>query len=498
VPETVGLALLAATGVTDSFIGFGTASALSVAGFTVSISAAATVVGTAAIVGASIGLQYALNNPEVPRPEAGAVPIKQAIPPRQRGYWVNRLSGQYLLFLAAGGDSQDVIAFHSGRIEQAYQLYLHDNAVSVSSSLGHAVYNTVVPPFGIAYQFINLQVFYGTDTQNVCDVSVNNSNTSGVWTSAHSAKGLACIAMNCGAPADPEQFTKVYPQQLPLPSLVAACAPIWDPRDEDQSLEDRDSWHASPNPVLQLIDYITEPDGGMGEDRDILFPPATLTQWMAEADICDQTVGARKRYACAGVYQFDNSPENVINKILASCDGWLAEDGEGALVLTVGYYREPTDPPLTAEHIKGWTWRKGQADEEQVNRLDVSFTNPALGYVTDQIDAIRDEAAISAAGIERAKPLDLSWVQDADQAETLGERAMLRVNPAISGTFICTLYAARYVGKRWIKVQFPTVRGLEDCVVEIQDKSEIDVLAGTVTLNWSVVDPDALAGLDNT
>lgn len=494
--ETVGFALLSAAGITDSFIGFGTASALSVAGFSVSISTASLIVGTAAIVGGSIGLQYALDHPDVPRPEAGAVPIKQSIPPRQRGYWINRVSGQYLLFLAAGGNSQDVIAFHSGRIQQAYQLYLHDNPVAVSASLGHGVYNTVVPPFDIAYQNVNLQVFYGIDTQNVCDTSVNAANTSGVWTTAFAAKGLACICMFCGSSADPEQFTKIYPQQLPLPSLVANLAPVWNPRDGAQTVDDPFTWVASPTPVLQLMDYLTEADGGMGEDRDILFPPTALAQWMGEADLCDQQVSGRNRYASGGVYQFDNSPDAVINKMLATCDGWLAENGEGALVLTVGYYREPTLPPLTAEDIKGFSWRKGQPDEEQINRLDVSFTNPALGYVTDQIDSIRDEAAISAAGIERAKPLDLSWVQNADQAEALGERAMLRVNPEMSGTFVCTLYAARYLGERWIKLQFPTVRGLEDCVIEIQDKSELDVLAGTVTLNWNKVDPVALAALN--
>lgn len=494
--ETVGLLILSAAGATTSVTGIGTASAFVFADVAISVSTVATVVGATAITAAAIGLQYALSNPNTPKPENGAQPLKQSVPVRQRGYGVNRLAGSYLLFLAAGNNSQDVLAFHSGRIEEVLQLYLHDHACDTTGTLAHGEYCVVVPPFDIAFQFVNLQVFYGLDNQNVCDISVNASTTSGVWTSAHAAKGIACIAMECGAASDPEQFTKVYPQGLPLPSVVARCTPVWDPRDEAQSLDDRETWTASLNGVLQLIDYLTEPDGGMGEDREILFPPETLAQWMAEADLCDELVGGRPRYETHGFYQFDNSPENVIGRLLASFDGWLAEDGDGSLVLTVGYYREPTDPPLTAEFVKGYSWRKGVPDEEAVNQIDVSFTNPDKAYVTDQYESVRDEALISTSGVVRAKPLDLAWVQDGNQAKTLARRAMLRLNPEVSGTLVTTLYGMRYLGKRWIKLQLPIVRGLEDCVVEIQDQADVDLLAGTVTFSFIKVDPLLLQGLD--
>ncbi|WLB43011.1 phage tail protein [Bradyrhizobium ottawaense] len=494
--ETVGLLILSAAGATTSVTGIGTASAIVIADVAISVSTVATVVGATAITVAAIGLQYALSNPNVPKPENGAQPLKQALPARQRGYWINRLGGYYMLFLAAGGDSQDVLAFHSGRIEEALQLYLHDTPVSVSGGLGHGQYATVISPTGIYYQNVSLQIFYGTDTQNSSDVAVNVSNTSGVWTSAYAGKGIACICLNCGHASDPEQFTKIYPQGLPLPSIVAKCAPVWDPRDVTQTEGDRASWKASPNPVLQLLDYLTEPDGGMGEERSIILPPAALAQWMAEADLCDADVGGRARYESAGFYQFDNSPENVITKILATCDGWLAEAGDGSLVLTVGVYREPSDPPLTEEHIVGFTVRKGQPDEETINQLDVTFTNPDAGYVTDQVDSIRDEDAISLTGGVRAKPLDLSWVQNAGQAAALGRRGMLRLNPKASGTFVTTLYGMRYLGKRWIKVQFPNLNGGDVSVVEIQDRAQVDLLGGRVTFSWNLIDPIALAALD--
>lgn len=487
--ETIGALILAsveAAGVT----GAAAAGATTVVG-TITVN---TVIGAAALTAASIGLQYALYNPQVPKPENGAQPLKQSVPIRQRGYWINRLSGYYMLYLAAGGSSQDVLAFHSGEIEQALAVYFHDTLVSLDGAPDHGAVRTVGGP-GVFAQNSKVQVLYGKAAQTAYGGALNSTNTSGVWTSAFAGKGIACLCLFCPAAANPTDFTQKYPMRLPLPSVVAKCAPVFDPRDVTQSLADLTTWKASPNPVLQLMDYLTEPDGGMGEDRDIILPPAAVAQWMVEADLCEELFEGRSRYQSAGYYQFDNSPENVINKILATCDAWLGEGGDGSLVLTVGVYREPDDPPLTGKHILGFKARKGQTDEESINQLNVTYTNPARGYVTDQIESVRDEAAISAAGIVRAKPLDLTWVQDAGQAANLGQRALLRANPKMSGTFVTTLYGMRYLGKRWIKVQFPAIAGLEDCVVEIQSGSEVDLLAGRVTLNWNLVDTTALLAL---
>lgn len=490
-PETIGLAILAAAA----------PEAVGVAGFSLASTTVfgiglPTILGTTALVGAAIGLQYALNNPEVPKPESGAQPLKQAVPPRQRGYWVNRLAGVYVCFLAAGTDSQDVLAFHQGPIEQVIQVYFHDQPINTTPVISDGVAVTVNTVGALGYKNVALQIFYGGDSQVVGAGLINSGNTGGNFTATAAGKGVACLAMLCPGEINAEDFTKRYPQNLPLPSVVCKCAPIWDPRDGTQDRFDRSTWKASDNPVLQLIDYLTETDGGMGLDLDEILPADVLAQWMVEASLCDVLVGGVKRYSAGGWYKFDNAPENVIGKILASCDGWFSEDGEGRLVLQVGVYREPAEPALTDKHIVApFSFAFGQPDEDAVNELAVSYTSPALGYVTDQVGVIRDEDAISLSGMVRSKPLELSWVQNAAQAFRLGERAMLRLNPAISGSFTTTLAGLRHVGKRWVKLQYP-IEGLRDCVVEIQDKAEIDLLGGRVKFLFRVVDPVALAALD--
>lgn len=487
--ETIGLAILSAAGATEvvGIAGFSLAST-TIAGVSL-----ATVVGTTAIVAASIGLSYALNNTDIPKPEVGSQAVKQAIPSRVRGYWVNRLAGSYVYFAASTGTpnlSADVIAFHHGKITEVQTIYLSDDIVSIISGTLYGGAGAAVEGDGGYYGggHVRVEVRLGTNPQSELLASFSGFN--GEWTSAFTGNDIACASLICGAPPEPQEYSRIYPRGKPELSLVVKCTPIWDPRDPAQNPDDESTWVPSPNPVLQLLDYLIRPgsEGGMGHDRAVLFPPARLAQWMVEADICEG------RYLSAGWYRFDNKPEDVINKILAACDGYMLEDGEGQFALTVGYYREPTDPPITDSHIFGWSIDHGIADEQLINQLDVSYTSPDDKYVSTQIDSVRDEVSISLSGTVRAQQLDLSWVQDASRAAVLGQRALLRLNPAKTGTIVTSLYGFRWLGKRWVKMQFSAVNGLQDCVIEIQSAS-INILAGRITFKFNTVDTAALLAL---
>lgn len=494
-PETVGLVILGAVGGTE--IGTGIAGLGTLAGTTFAGTSVATLVGGASIIALSIGLQYALSNPNIPTPESGSQPLKQAIPPRIRGYWDNRLAGYYMLFENGNRDSQDVMAFHHGKVSSIQHIYLHDQEVAVVPDVSLGGIGTVqtVGSDQFAGGKVQVEFLMGDDSQTAAALLTGDANINGIWTGDYRGDGIAYGVLKCAAIADPETFSREYPQGLPLMSVVARCSPIWDPRDPDQDENDELTWAASPNPVLQLIDYLTRVDGGMGLVRTDILPDDVLALWMDEADLCDEDLGGGNiRYRSAGWYQFDNKPEDIVNKILASCDGWMSETGDGTLSLTVGVYREPTDPPITDAHILGFSVSYGQADETTINQIEISYTDPSQKYVTTQIDPVRDEDDISLTGVVRSTSLPLTWVQYSDQASRLGQRALLRLNPAMSGTLVTTLYGLRFLGKRWVKVQYPFVAGLEDCVVEIQDRAEFDLLSGTVKFNWSLVQSNVLSG----
>jgi Putative phage tail protein len=497
-PETVGLLLLQPLAPAIGIGGVEILSGLSFAG--ISLPA---VIGATAIIGVSIGLQYALSHPTPPKPEAGSQAIRQAVPPRIRAYGINRLAGYYMLYEAAGApaaSSFDVIAFHSGRIDSVVTFLLSDDIVQLSGDISHGGAATVLSTYGdgryggvvvIELQLGNHSAAFGTLTTN----PLINS----IWTPAHIGHGIAACAILCASTSDPATYSRKFPRGKPELSVVAVCSPCWDPRDPAQHRDNEATWRPSYNPVIQLIDYLTRIDGGMGKDFDRMIAPV-LSLWIAEANLCDEMVAKadgsfEPRYQSHGWFQFNNAPENVLGDMLATCDGWLAESGDGTLSLVVGVYRAPTDPPLTEADIKGFSLNYGETDEELVNALDITFTDPAQKYVSVQTEPWRDEASIAAVGAVKSKPLDLQWVQSNSQARRLADRAMMRLNAVMTGSFTTSLYGLGYLGKRWVPVQYPFVSGLQDCVVEIQD-AEIDLMAGRINWNFLRISTDDIEAYD--
>jgi hypothetical protein len=498
VAETIGAIIFAsveAAGVTGA-----AAAGATVIGAGITVNAA---VGAAAIIGTSIGLQYALAvRPSLPSPEDGSQPLKQSIPPRIKGYGRCRLGGYYMLFergaSVAPAASYDCMAYHSGRIDQFVSFFLHDDYVSMSGDISHGGIAYVLGTYADARyggNRVSIETAIGLDTQAASALLTSDAGINAVWTSDFRGQGIAWAAMVCSGVNDPALFTKNYPHGLPVLSVVADCSPVFDPRDVSQSRSDPSTWKISYNPVIQLIDFITNPEGGLGEDYDVVVAPQ-LSRWITEANVCDVSVptadgGTEPRYQANGWFQYDNKPEDVIGALLASCDGWLAEAGDGSIGITVGLYRAPSDPPLTLDHITGFSLDYGVSDEETVNQLEISYTDPAQKYVQIQTVPVRDEASIAAIGAVRSQPLDLKWVQSNAQARRLGVRAMNRLSGEVTGTFTTGLYGLRYLGKRWVPIQYPFVAGLENCVVEIQD-SEVDLLAGSITWKFLSINPDSI------
>lgn len=496
-PETIGLILLSAVGVGEitGIAGLGTIAGTTIAGVSI-----ATVVGSAAIIGVSVGLQYALAPPRpgVPTPESGSQAVKQSVPPRSRGYGVNRLAGFFMLFEAVDGPpatSFDVLAFHSGRIDQVTTIYLHDDPVQIDPPINRGGYGVVLgtyPDGRYGATHIYIEVKLGTVPQTSSDlIAGSGASINSIWAHTFQGNGIAYLVLRCAGAQNVPEYTQTYPHQLPTASVVAYCSPVWDPRDPAQARGNPSTWQISFNPVIQLIDYLTRADGGMGLDYERMIAP-NLAQWIGEANLCDELVdavsGTEPRYASNGWFHFDNSPEEVIGAILSTCDGWLAETGDGTLSITVGLYRAPGDA-LTEKHIFGFALNYGQADEQMVNQLEITFTDPASKYVSVQTEPWRDEEAIATTGVVRSQALDLKWVQSNSQARRLASRAMQRLNPLMTGSFTTSLYGLRYLGQRWVGLKYPFVSGLQDCVVEIQN-ADVDLLAARIVWDFIRIEPD--------
>lgn len=465
-------------------------------------------VGGAALIGGS-ALLGALAMPSrvdtaAPKPGDGSVALRQQIPPRLVGYGRARIAGAYMFYeVNVDGDSDDVLALHHGKVSFAgARYYLNEDEVGLTGNgyVANAVdvHGTFLGGdnrYGIGLgNYVNITLLPG-DTPSSTHGAFVSANP-GVWTSAHRGDGQAAALMRCAhVPID--DHWKVYPRGLPKLSVVCDLTAIYDPRSGSQSRGDPTTWTRATNPVLQIIDYLTSSHHGLGLDWDDVIAP-NLTALMAQANICDELVakvgGTEARYKSNGWFYMTTDPADVLAEMLATCDGWLTESGNGAIALVVGKYQAPT-VTFTDDHIVGFTIDHGVADEETVNQLKFSYTEPLNAYRTHPGAPWQDDTAIAESGVIRAQSRTFGWVQSHSQARRLSKRLMARYQARLRGTLVVNLYGLQALGQRWVAVQSDMISDLANAVIEIS-KAKVDILNARVTFDWVLVNPNAIDAWD--
>lgn len=429
---------------TSFFINLGfSASAAAIAG------AATTAIVTTAI---SIGVQ-ALLAPRPPKPEDGKVPKVQSIPHRWWGVGRNRTAGAYMLWEAKGKKLCAVQAIRGHRIKSFNRYWLHDDEVTLDV-------DGYVQREGKRYgsNKVQIKTRLGLVPETPYSEIVAILGSDGTWTNNHRGDGQASVGMTAGSFSSDEQ-AKRFPFGAPVLSVETDDALVWDPRDPAQDPEDPDTWQWSRNAALIMLWHQCFNEFGHRRDYTRAILPV-LDMWIEEADICDELVplnggGTERRYECNGFDTTENDPKAATNAILASCDGWLCERGDGALLFTVGKFRESRVATLSDVDIVGHQVQYGVLFEDEINRLIPKFTYPAIGYATSDTDFFEDTAAQLEAGRVLAQDANYQWVHQWRQARRLGKRDWLRIQENVSGSIDVRLSGINAVYARWIRLDTP-------------------------------------------
>lgn len=422
-------------------------------GFSASAAAIAAAATTAIVTTAiSIGIQ-ALLAPTPPKPEDGKIPKVQSIPHRWWGVGRNRTAGAYMLWEAKGKRLCAVQALRGHKIKSVNRYWLHDDEVEIDE-------NGYVIGLGYRYAAQRVQIFHrlGLVPETAYSEIVAIMGAEGVWTENHRGDGQASvgmIAINSGA----EKQAKRFPFGAPVLSVETDDALVWDPRDPAQDPEDPSTWIWSRNSALVMLWHQCFNEFGHRRDYTRAILPV-LDMWIEEADICDELVplnggGTERRYECNGFDTTENDPKAATNAILASCDGWICERGDGALLFTVGKFRESRVATLSDEDIVGHNVQYGVLFEDEINRLIPKFTYPAIGYATSDTDFFEDTAAQLEAGRVLAQDANYQWVHQWRQARRLGKRDWLRLQEKVSGSLDVRLSGINAVYARWIRLDTP-------------------------------------------
>lgn len=434
---------------TPLFVSIGFTGSFSIAGVTISTAAVASAITLTAV---TIGLQY-LMMPTPPKPEDGKVPKVQSIPHRWWGVGRNRTAGAYMLWEAKGKRLCAVQAIRGHRIKSFNRYWLHDDEVTLNAG-GY------VQRAGKRYgsNKVQIKTRLGLVPETPYSEIVAILGGDGTWTNNHRGDGQASVGMTAASFSSDEQ-AKRFPFGAPVLSVETDDALIWDPRDPAQDPENPDTWQWSRNSALVMLWHQCFNEFGHRRDYTKAILPV-LDMWIEEANICDELIplnggGTERRYECNGFDTTENDPKAATNAILASCDGWLCERGDGALLFTVGKFRESRVVTLSDADIVGHQIQYGVLFEDEINRLIPKFTYPAIGYATSDTDFFEDTAAQLEAGRVLAQDATYQWVHQWRQARRLGKRDWLRIQQRVSGSLDVRLSGINAVYARWIRLDTP-------------------------------------------
>ncbi|SOC45773.1 hypothetical protein SAMN05892877_117162 [Rhizobium subbaraonis] len=401
----------------------------------------------------TMGIQL-LMAPKPPKPEDVKIPRRQAIPYRQWAVGRVRAAGAYMLWEAKGSRLFGVQAIAGHKIKSVNRYYLHDDPIELSDLDGNGQLTFDGERYGN-----NVWLFHrlGEPTETAYADIVDKLGAEGVWTNNHRGDGQASVAMMAENPAADRQQRR-FPHGAPSVSVEIDGAYVFDYRiDDDPSNPAAWVWSRNAALIMAWHQCFSEFGHRRSYERAIL---PVLDMWVEEANICDENVplaggGTEKRYECNGVDTTENSPKVATNAILASCDGWICERGDGALLFTVGKFRESRCGVITDADIVGHQVEYGVLPENEINRLIPKFTYPATNYTTSDVDYFDDVPAQIEAGRVLAEEADYGWCHQWRQCRRLGIRDWRREQQKVSGALDLRLSAINSVYYRWNRMETP-------------------------------------------
>lgn len=421
-------------------------------------------------------------------PEDGEQRQRQAIPGRRRGFGEARNDAmRYMLFEEKSGVSYDVLDFHDGLIDAFTHYYVNDDEVTLTG-------DTVDEGEDGRYAdgVLRIQTRLGLATETAYADVVAALGADDVWTNDHRGDGVASVAVIAESP-DAEEFNELFPGggQLRI-SAAGRLRMCFDPREVGQSPTDQSTWTHSDNVVVCWLTFeIT--DGGYDYATRIL---PELASWIAAADVCDEDVplkggGTEKRYRCGGFYDVGDVAEldDTRKRFIDSCDGWMGETGSGALKVYAGKFQAPT-VTLGPAAITAYRVKRYLPDEDAVNVLVPTYTDPAQKFAKVEGEEWRDEADITRRGKERRDGFDLEWVPAFGQARRLCKRRMAKEQAPARGTARTNLYGLQALGERYLTLELPELESLASIVVEVK-KAPIDLTGRSLSFEWVQVSADA-------
>ncbi len=464
------------------------------------------------------GLSIALSiifAPDVPKPDKGRQPFKQAVPPRIRIIGEMRTAGATMLFHAVKGRAHVVLALCEGPAENITKFYLHEDIITLvdgGTHNGYAEFGDDTGIYGEHRVFIEYNL--GLPTETAFPDAVSDIDDPSVWSVDHRLDGIVALHMKARDAGSDEQG-KRFPFGLPIPAAVVRATKVFDPREitgsPAQDWEDPTTWSyaGNDNPILQAVWFLTASieEGGMGLDMEETFS----TVWddvAVQAEICDDPIankggGTLPRYVSNVLYHFSDAPSEILAAILGTCDGFCAERGDGAFELKAGLW-DDDDFAITIEdkHIISLDVQRFKPDEDEVTGVIVKFTSVDHEYVT--IDApVWPRDAYQGGEDHRVRSIEVTYCTAWRQAQRLSKRVATYEMAPVTGTAVLNMYGILLLDRRGCTINCsddPALMPSDDSPGQTRKlrltRVEPNLLNGTVEIDFQLFDPEVADAWD--
>jgi hypothetical protein len=446
-PETLGFLILNAAG-------YSGAAGFTVFGITGGASFAS-IVGGSVLAGALYGANALLGTKPESTPQDGQITVREPRSARRRNYGFVKVGGALMFSEVSGGTRYQILAVNSGEIDSFFQHWFADKQASLDGD--GRVTNMYADEHLVPYVLLYFKLGTRFDAAFPSAIAARPD----LWTVFHQGKDIAAV-MTATIQPEAKNFTKVYPGgAVPIYRGVIKASKVWDPRDPGQDKDNRDTWTWTENAVLIALDFHRHSDGmGLAVFDDVFFTPAAIAEdWNYAANLCDEVMalangGTEARYRCAGGYELQAPPKQVLNAILATCDGETYQRTDGAIGIRVGRDVDPT-VTITDQHILSYSnFVNGSSGGiSQINVISAKYTDRDLDFQEADADPWRDETSIAVTGREETRSVDLAWVPSHSQARRLMKIAAHRFNPQWTGQIVTDMDGLRAWGERFVTLQ---------------------------------------------
>lgn len=419
------------------------------AGYAATSYAIATVLAYAVTTAATLGASFLLNQPKKQKGDPQQVSVKQSLPARTRSYGRVKIAGAYAFHESYLGSLYQIHVHGEGEWDGVDEWWLNDKNTGIVTAGGGPV---VSLPWG---SNVRLETHLGTQTQAASPEMLAAFGTSGVWTADHQLKGLAYSVLILGAVKE-KVFSKVYPNGVPAPRVVARTSRVFDPRTTSIGF--------SENPALCTRDFLTY-------SRGFAIPDEMIddASFAAKANIDDQAValaagGTEPRYRVGFTYDLTQEPREVLRTLLAAADAEIYPTADGKVGIRGGAWEEPT-VTLDERHILSYRYSSGNDRLAAFNRLKLTFTHREADYQPVEIDSWEDLASQADVGVLQ-QDLTLQQVPSFTQARRLGKIFSAKGNPRHRLTLRTNLAGILALGERVVRVKLDELEIDEPFFVE--------------------------------